>query len=173
MITFLLVISFTLHIISFFFIILLYLKLSKVREVETKQSQMMKEMEQAVTAYLLEFKEENEKFLDKLTKAMNHRELRDGKAKRKTANTDDEKEDMLPIYMPKLEEIKDQVDISSVHKKNEQAERNNNADIKKEMQSIMQQALQLHKEGKSIEEIARILEKGKTEIELLLKFRQI
>lgn len=45
-------------------------------------------------------------------------------------------------------------------------------EIEKE-KTLLEEALELKEEGKSIEEIARKLNKGKTEIELLLKFRQI
>lgn len=38
------------------------------------------------------------------------------------------------------------------------------------MLTVEQQALELTKQGKSVEEIAKQLQKGKTEIELLLKF---
>jgi hypothetical protein len=165
--TFLFVISFILHLISFFFIILLSLKLAKVKEVETKQAKMMKDMEEAIAAYLLEFKEENEKFIDTLTKTINRVELQHKKEEKA------EKQAALPTYLPNIEQIKDQVDISMTHVTHEKISSSNNTEMNKEMQSIMQQALQLHRQGKTIEEIARILEKGKTEIELLLKFQQM
>jgi hypothetical protein len=162
--TFLFVISFILHLISFFFIILLSLKLAKVKEVETKQAKMMKDMEEAIAAYLLEFKEENEKFIDTLTKTINRVELQHKK--------EEKAEKQVPTYLPNIEQIKDQVDISMTHINHEKISSSNNTEMNKEMQSIMQQALQLHRQGKTIEEIARILEKGKTEIELLLKFQR-
>jgi hypothetical protein len=162
--TFLFVISFILHLISFFFIILLSLKLAKVKEVETKQAKMMKDMEEAIAAYLLEFKEENEKFIDTLTKTINRVELQHKK--------EEKAEKQVPTYLPNIEQIKDQVDISMTHINHEEISSSNNTEMNKEMQSIMQQALQLHRQGKTIEEIARILEKGKTEIELLLKFQR-
>jgi uncharacterized membrane protein YgaE (UPF0421/DUF939 family) len=165
--TLLLVISFIFHLISFFFIILLSLKLSKVKEVETKQEKMIKDMEEAIAAYLLEFKEENEKFIDTLTKTINRIELQNKKAEKA------ERQAVLPTYLPNIEQIKDQVDISMTHITHEKVGSSKDAEMNKEMQSIMQQALQLHRQGKTIEEIARILEKGKTEIELLLKFRQM
>ncbi|HZG61065.1 MAG TPA: hypothetical protein VEY68_11475 [Anoxybacillus sp.] len=165
--TFLLVISFIFHLISFFFIILLSLKLSKVKEVETKQAKMMKDMEEAIAAYLLEFKEENEKFIDTLTKTINRIELQNKKAEKV------EKQAVLPAYLPNIEQIKDQVDISTTPIIHEKVNSSKNTETNKEMQSIIQQALQLHKQGKTIEEIARILEKGKTEIELLLKFQRM
>ncbi|RAK23397.1 hypothetical protein B0I26_101358 [Anoxybacillus vitaminiphilus] len=166
--TLLLVISFIFHLISFFFIILLLLKFSKVKEMETKQAKMIKDMEEAIAAYLLEFKEENEKFIHTLTKTLNRIELKN----EKTDQEEKEEEAVLPPYLPNIEQIKDQVDISTTHITYGKLDSSKEIEANKEMQSIMQQALQLHRQGKTIEEIARILEKGKTEIELLLKFRQ-
>jgi DNA-binding transcriptional regulator WhiA len=162
--TFLFVISFICHLISFFFIILLSLKLSKVKELEKKQTKMMKDMEEAIATYLLEFKEENEKFIGTLTKTINRVELQHKKEERRA---------VLPTYLPNIEQIKDQVDISTTHITHERVSSDKDTEMNNELQSLMQQALQLHKQGKTIEEIARILEKGKTEIELLLKFRQM
>jgi hypothetical protein len=165
MTTFLFVISFALHILAFFLIILLYLKLSKVKEVETRQSRVMKDMENAVAAYLLELREENEKFIQKLSTLLTSIEKDQNEIPKHN-------ESELPPYLPKIENIQDQIDITSSNEKNNHPEREQDSNME-EMSLMMQQALQLHKQGKSIEEIARILEKGKTEIELLLKFRQM
>jgi hypothetical protein len=165
--TFLFVISFIFHLISFFFIILLSLKLAKVKEVETKQVKMMKDMEEAIAAYLLEFKEENEKFIDALTKTINRTESQNKSVEKA------EKQAVSLTYLPNIEQVKDQVDISTTQITHEKISSSKNTEMNEEMQSIMQQAFQLRRQGKTIEEIARILEKGKTEIELLLKFQQM
>ncbi|WP_044893745.1 DUF6115 domain-containing protein [Bacillus alveayuensis] len=159
-----LVISFIFHLISFFFIILLSLKLAKVKEVETKQAKMIKDMEEAIAAYLLEFKEENEKFIETLTKTINRGEQQTKEIERR---------EVLPTYLPNIEQIKDQVDISTAHIKHEKTDSSKNKETEMDKENILQQALQLHRQGKTSEEIARILKKGKTEIELLLKFRQM
>ncbi|MBB5323646.1 hypothetical protein HNQ34_000738 [Anoxybacillus tepidamans] len=161
MTAFLFIISFALHALSLFIIILLYLQLSRIKEVEKRQSQFIKEMEQTVSAYLVEWKEENERFLNVLSKKMNRRND-DGEAKRPSEMRPQKGE--WTLSLDHVEKMKDKVEISTVYaKKNEQPSAS----------SLVEQVLQLQKEGKTIEEIAKLLKKGKTEIELLLKFRQM
>jgi hypothetical protein len=155
MIAFLLVISFILHALSLFVIILLYLQLSKVKETEKRQQQMAEEMEQTFSAYLLEWKEENERFLKELSVMLTNRTGADGKQPLSKVNATSTKEEALPNYFPNIDDVKDIVDIRH-----------------QAMPSLVEEAWQLFEQGKTIEEIAKILKKGKTEIELLLKFRQ-
>jgi hypothetical protein len=166
MVAFLLIISFGLHAISLFVIILLYLQLSKVKEVEKRQSQLIKDMEHTVSAYLLEWKEENERFLKALSKNVNKRS---GNAAKPSSVSIDSTlsqttENEWPSHIPNVEMIKDKVEIRATNK--HQGEQSS-------LPSIAEQAMKLQKEGKTVEEIAKLLKKGKTEIELLLKFRQM
>ncbi|PDM41290.1 hypothetical protein CN643_13285 [Parageobacillus yumthangensis] len=155
MIAFLLVVSFILHALSLFVIILLYLQLSKVKETEKRQQQMAEEMEQTFSAYLLEWKEENERFLKELSDMLTNRTKADRKQSPPKADATSTKEEALPNYFPNVDDVKDIVDIRH-----------------QAMPSLVEEAWQLFEQGKTIEEIAKILKKGKTEIELLLKFRQ-
>ncbi|GLH63227.1 hypothetical protein [Parageobacillus sp. G301] len=155
MIAFLLVVSFILHALSLFVIILLYLQLSRVKETEKRQQQMAEEMEQTFSAYLLEWKEENERFLKELSDVLTNRTKADRKQSPSKANATSTKEEALPDYFPNVDDVKDIVDIRH-----------------QAMPSLVEEAWQLFEQGKTIEEIAKILKKGKTEIELLLKFRQ-
>jgi hypothetical protein len=155
MIAFLLVVSFILHALSLFVIILLYLQLSKVKETEKRQQQMAEEMEQTFSAYLLEWKEENERFLKELTDMLTNRTKADRKQSPSKVNATSTKEEALPNYFPNVDDVEDIVDIRH-----------------QAMPSLVEEAWQLFEQGKTIEEIAKILKKGKTEIELLLKFRQ-
>jgi hypothetical protein len=155
MIAFLLVVSFILHALSLFVIILLYLQLSKVKETEKRQQQMAEEMEQTFSAYLLEWKEENERFLKELSDMLTNRTKADRKQSPSKVNATSTKEEALPNYFPNVDDVKDIVDIRH-----------------QAMPSLVEEAWQLFEQGKTIEEIAKILKKGKTEIELLLKFRQ-
>ncbi|WP_374718422.1 hypothetical protein [Parageobacillus toebii] len=155
MIAFLLVVSFILHALSLFVIILLYLQLSKVKETEKRQQQMAEEMEQTFSAYLLEWKEENERFLKELSDMLTNRTKADRKQSPSKADATSTKEEALPNYFPNVDDVKDIVDIRH-----------------QAMPSLVEEAWQLFEQGKTIEEIAKILKKGKTEIELLLKFRQ-
>ncbi|WP_199426033.1 hypothetical protein [Thermaerobacillus caldiproteolyticus] len=180
MIVFLLVVSFILHAISFLVIILLYLQWSKVKEVEKRQAQLIKDIEHTVSAYLVEWKEENDRFLNALSEAVNQPadEVITSLSKSPSSepeqslpphsntatpssktNTHSSSQTVAPVeqewstHLPNIEAITDKVEIGS-------------------SSSIAERVIQLHKNGKTIEEIAKILKKGKTEIELLLKFRQ-
>ncbi|MCZ0755435.1 hypothetical protein [Anoxybacillus sp. J5B_2022] len=178
MTAFLLTISFVLHALSLFIIILLYLQLTKVKEVEKRQAQMIEEMEQTVSAYFIEWKEENERFLQALAQKLNRRV--DEKAKQvpnvqvneaKRSADAAVKTEPLPnqtenVWSPleHAEKMKDTLEIRAIQPKQAPAS---------SASSLAEQAMQLQQEGKTIEEIAKLLKKGKTEIELLLKFRQM
>ena len=62
---------FILQIISFYFIALLYTKLSKFQDLERKQENIMNEMENSFSAYLAEMKDENDRLLAELSKETN------------------------------------------------------------------------------------------------------
>jgi hypothetical protein len=164
MLAFLLTISFLLHALSLWIIILLYLRLTKVKEIEKQQQQMTEEIEQTFSAYLLEWKEENERFLTELAAILPNRSRADhsppkdsaepqAEGNEKTAPS--EETETLPSYFPNIDEIKDIVDIRQ-----------------QPVSSAADRVWQLYEQGKTVEEIAKILNKGKTEVELLLKFRQ-
>jgi hypothetical protein len=168
MLAFLLTISFLLHALSLWIIILLYLRLTKVKEIEKQHEQMTEEMEQTFSAYLLEWKEENERFLEELAAILSERSRPDYSPPADSAKTraegsetaapseeEETEKEALPSYFPNIDEIKDIVDIRQ-----------------QPASSLADRAWQLYEQGKTIEEIAKILHRGKTEIELLLKFRQ-
>ncbi|EZP78065.1 hypothetical protein H839_04984 [Parageobacillus genomosp. 1] len=162
MLAFLLTISFLLHALSLWIIILLYLRLAKVKEME-KQQQMTEEIEQTFSAYLLEWKEENERFLTELAAILPNRSRTDHlpkdsaepQAEGNETTAPNEETEPLPSYFPNIDEIKDIVDIRQ-----------------QPASSAADRVWQLYGQGKTVEEIAKILNKGKTEVELLLKFRQ-
>ncbi|WP_027408712.1 hypothetical protein [Anoxybacteroides tepidamans] len=168
MTAFLLTVSFVLHALSLFIIILLYLQLSKVKEVERRQSQLSQEMEQTISAYLLEWKEENERFLQALSKKMdNGSEKKDVDRSPSIKNRSEKRNETewLPP-MESIEQMKDEVEIRA-------AKQTKSVSTPPPPMSLEEQAIALQKEGKTIEEIAKLLNKGKTEIELLLKFRGV
>lgn len=166
MLAFLLTISFLLHALSLWIIILLYLRLAKVKEIEKQQQQMTEEMEQTFSAYLLEWKEENERFLAELAAILPNRTQTDhsppkdsaepqAEGNETTAPSEETETEALPSYFPNIDEIKDVVDIRQ-----------------QPASFAAARVRQLNEQGKTVEEIAKILKKGKTEVELLLKFRQ-
>ncbi|MBW7650308.1 hypothetical protein [Anoxybacillus sp. ST4] len=143
MTTFLWMISFVLHGISLFLIILLSLKWMKMKEAEKEQEQWLREMETMMTTYLMQFKEENERFVKQITSSA-------VRQKKKEA----------PPSLP-IEQVVDRVELSTAKRNGEQS-----------LESLVSEALKLQQQGKTIDEIAKALKRGKTEIELLLKFHQ-
>lgn len=68
MTTFLLLLSLILNAAAIFAIILLYLRQNRLVEAEKKQGKIISEIEEVFSSYLLELKEEHEKFIDKMKK---------------------------------------------------------------------------------------------------------
>ncbi|MCD5322711.1 MULTISPECIES: DUF6115 domain-containing protein [Pontibacillus] len=169
MTTYLLVISFLLHGILLVAIVLLSLRVSKAKEIEKRQAQVAKEIEDTFTAYLLEIKEENERLLNKLEENGENGERVRVQEERYNAPQETKKqqdhptsepvtfkeaeEDSLPAEMPveyKPPLPEEQVDYQP---------------------SIESRILQMYKQGATVEQIAKRLDRGTTEIELTLKFQ--
>ncbi|MFD1735843.1 hypothetical protein ACFSCX_04610 [Bacillus salitolerans] len=172
--TFLLVISFILHAISFLIIVLLFYKLEQTKSIERKQEAMMKDMENLLSSYVMEMKEENETFL-RMVSQENHQNANNYLQSAKPPIVQEQEtvlskidqteqqlsnevlQDLLPKYEQEantlLQAVQESKEIDRINKL-----------------PIQEQAKILHNQGLSIEEIAKKLSKGKTEIELYLKF---
>ncbi|MCL9969499.1 hypothetical protein MX569_02715 [Anoxybacillus kestanbolensis] len=150
MTTFLWFASFVLHGISLFLIILLSLKWVKIKETEREQAELIREMETMMTTYLMQFKEENERFVKQITSSAVRQK------KRETPPSLREEQPSLPI-----DDVVARIELSTTTPKGEQS-----------LDSLVSEALKLQQQGKTIDEIAKILKRGKTEMELLLKFHQ-
>jgi hypothetical protein len=152
---------------------ILFIRYSQLSELEKKQEKMMKEFETVITSFLLEMKEENELFLQKLQKQGEQKSKME-KLNQPSRSSTLEKE----IRPPQIEQVKDVIEISgskmfvSERSKPEKGEKIGTNEPPDPMETLLAQVQILQNEGLSIEEIAKKLNKGKTEIELLLKFRQ-
>ncbi|MGN7939855.1 hypothetical protein [Virgibacillus sp. 6R] len=170
--TFLLLISLLLHIVAFYFIVVLYTKYATIKKLADSQSSLLEEAENSMTSFLIEMKDENERLINELTKATrdnvpdtekndsqleNHLKLDSG-LKMQLEKNDGASNDELPDYMNEIDEIEDVIEIN--HPK------------QKEDLPFEVEAINLYKNGYTVEQIAKKLNKGKTEIELLVKFRQ-
>lgn len=149
---FLLVISFILHLFAFFWIFLLSMRLKRANEIEKRQAEIQKEIEDLFQSYLFEMKEENEKLLKliaKPTKPVNKNPIDNrGKATQQIYQTQMEKPKPKPKeYTPPVPNVEDRFETS-----------------------LNSKVILLHEQGLKAEEIAQKLNKGKTEIELILKF---
>lgn len=173
MTTILLLISLLLHVVAFYFIVVLYTKYSNVKELSDSGRKMLEETEASMTSFLIEMKDDNERLIQNLKRFENNL---DDNNKQKTkerenvlskANTiiNNKKEyvmtdnhDEFPDYLSSINEVEDIIEIN-------QSPQEKNLPFEIE-------AINLYKNGYTVEQIAKKLNKGKTEIELLLKFRQ-
>jgi putative lipase involved disintegration of autophagic bodies len=180
MVTFVLFLSMTLNILCLLFIALLYVRQNRFITVEKQQEKLLEEMEDVVSSFISEIKEENEIFLKKIE------ETNQAKKKSISEKKEDSRRISLQKNVPKTFNKKIQSYRTVQHyQKNAKllTEEKENTDellnlilpskkeVKKE-KSLLEKVVEMQEEGKKIEEIAKILNKGKTEIELLLKFRQ-
>jgi hypothetical protein len=175
MATILLLISLLLHVVAFYFIVVLYMKYSNVKDLSDSQRKMLEETENSMTSFLIEIKDENERLIQNLKKssapfpqpASYPQTVKDPEIteeeivmpKSKPSNiANSTNQDDLPDYLSGVNEVEDIIEINhSTQEKNLPFEIN---------------AINLYKNGHTVEQIAKKLNKGKTEIELLLKFRQ-
>ena len=169
---------FILVIIAFAVILLLYMKVSQLKGLEKKQQIMMREMDQLVSAYLVEMREENDRLLGELQQT-----------KPKSIFNEPVQSVKKPAapYVPPIPEEEAVVETAfdkPAVPKNVVVNAYMSQPPKKKKKTFdeaLQQAVPIHPptsevhalaaEGKSVEEIARALGKGITEVELLLKFR--
>ncbi|MCG3090075.1 DUF6115 domain-containing protein [Sporosarcina cyprini] len=159
-----LIILFILQLITFYFIALLFMRMAKFDKLETKQQKLMSEMDDTIAAYLTELKDENDRLIRLLEKRMvdevelSEKEIR--KVKAQTAPAPSEmRQNQKPV-------IPVQVALQSYKSYSKPSEPDN-----QDEEDDRTRALNLQKNGWSVEEIARELGKGKTEIELILKFK--
>ncbi|KPB04389.1 hypothetical protein [Bacillus sp. CHD6a] len=150
------IVNFALILLAIFFISLLFIKISKVQQLEQEYRTLLQEAEDTITSYVLEIKEENHSFLQKLSKPTpipsTNRESFD------TREDDITETDLKEYLTPQTV-----------------GEENKNALSEKvpfEHWTLKDQVNHLSEKGLSASQIAKKLNKGKTEIELLLKFRQ-
>lgn len=178
--TFLLFISFLLNGLTVYAVIVLYTRQNRLAEVEKRQEKMINEMEEMISSYLFEMKEENEDFLNKFNRLNNEIPLPSFE-KRISEDT------LITTAEQKIIEIKPQpINTSNtirlqaakayqtnlVNKPAEITPPEENSLPVSDAEFLIDQVKSLAKQGLTDEEIAKKLKRGKTEIELLLKFHQ-
>ncbi len=201
MTSFLLILSLILNFVALFAIIILYLRQNRLNDVEKKQEIMIREMEEVIASYLVQMKEENDQFLNRIKKVDVQPNVATNKVSREKATIREAVSDSLIDNQPKAPTGKIPVKkAASVYQKNAKTrtedlitndkielppiaisqDQTENIDFIKKPEdnsglqelSLLSQVLSLQKQGYSEEGIAKKLNKGKTEIALLLKFNQ-
>lgn len=165
-----LLLLFILQVIGFYFMALLYMKVSKFNNLEKKQQKLMMEMDDAIGAYLSELKEENERLILIIEK--HHDE------KRKDISPESQTETARD---PLIEKSKISIKtpgypVKAAMKSYQTAPvvSRDGLPLQNTLDSDLDErtlAIRMYEDGKPVEEIAKRLGKGKTEVELLLKFR--
>ncbi|MFC0474706.1 hypothetical protein ACFFHF_05270 [Robertmurraya beringensis] len=194
-------ISILLNIFALFSIVILYLRQSKLFEVEKKQQRMIEEMEDVISTYLAEMKEENESFIERMTKAANNQSNKQERRKKEASiesilPSAEEEKVRFPVKSSKSQAVKayklgatqsltdEDVEVL-LPDFNEPKDPAIDLKVEKEVEetvqevktapkekSLLEEVVHLQEQGLTYEEIAKKLHKGQTEIELLLKFRQ-
>jgi hypothetical protein len=191
-------ISIVLNIIALFSIVILYLRQSKLFEVEKKQQRMIEEMEDVISTYLAEMKEENESFIERITKAAkNQVNKKVNSEKKEVTLLPSSEEEKIPFSIKSskshavkayklgaiqslidedvevlLPDFNESEDLNADIKMGKKVEDTRQKVTEPEEKSLLEEVVYLQEQGLTNEEIAKKLHKGQTEIELLLKFRQ-
>ncbi|KAB7708076.1 hypothetical protein F9802_05025 [Bacillus aerolatus] len=179
MATLFILISFVLNAVSLFAIILLFTRQNRLYAVKRQQEKLVEDMEEMMAAYLLEMKEENEQFIREFSAAgqMNSTYVRE---KMKTAQDEDAslsaarqpEEIQMPISAPSMQRIHAAKVYQSAVSKSviKEMEGPEAADVPFAEEDQPDHIFILQKQGLTVDEIAEKLKKGKTEVELALKF---
>lgn len=174
MITIFLIVLFITQVISFYFIALLYMKLAKFDDLEKKQNRLMKEMDDSIAVYLAEIKDENDQLLEKLTVQVDKNQKEQGfKAEYQNKQDQAQPDTDTPVQMTMPQQTMRHYarkSYATIQQNSSQEEKEEDVE-ESGLEDDHSRALQLSAAGFSIEEIARKLDKGRTEIELILKFK--
>lgn len=170
MMVFFLVLSFLLNAVTIFCLILLYMRQNRTLQAEEQYENMIKEIEDVFALYMVEMKEENENFLRKVRKQAIQEERHENEKLDVVPETqhdemiDEGQQDLQVNAYTKLS-------ARTVYQATKELEQDMGDDVPEDA-PLMKKVLFLQKKGFKLEEIAQQLNKGKTEIELLLKFSE-
>lgn len=174
---FLIIILIISQLISFYLIILLNAKIAKFKDLEVRQEQLIREMDDAISVYLIEMREENDRLIKELSKV--NQEEPSSKNSNFELKESLERSNSIDIISTPSKDVlvQPKTILPNIAKKAYQQQKNIDSTHQKETikqdtiaDTFENKVLELYKIGKTIEEIAKETNKGKTEIELLLKF---
>ncbi|WP_066288960.1 hypothetical protein [Bacillus sp. FJAT-29937] len=198
MTTFLLLVSLFLNVLALFSIIILFLRQNRFLQVEKKQEKMIQEMEEVISAYLVQMKEENDDFIKRMghiernahdsqnAEGMTTKKDQDEPGLERNLSLHSRKGKVNAYNAAKAYKLNAAVQNYPINSSNrtghdeiefppleiepiipEVNEKENSQE-----QSLLNDILLLKNKGYNETEIAQKLNKGKTEINLLLKFNQ-
>lgn len=161
-----------LQIVSFYMIALLYMRISKLDKTEKRQQQLMKEMEDSLALYITEVKEENDRLIDQLTQLQKKQTVSEMHSEVIESPIPQEEEvAATAVYFnPKPPTTK----VLNSYRSQQQstAAKTTERFTEPKQETDFEMVYRLYDEGLSMDEIASRLKKGKTEVELILKFKK-
>ena len=197
---------FSLNIFTIFAVIILYLRQNRLTKLEKEQKALIMEMEELLTGYLMEMKEDNEALIKAVSQAGSQTSVDKMKEQMIVKSQSAGEQAVLvekPIQEPKLKGTKRQATNAYKNQSEKDGEYKSSDEMKdnlelsaeasilskekalvieKDFSALLQDSLEelslneqvdyLAEQGLSIEEIAKKLNRGQTEIELLLKFQK-
>ncbi|GEN55805.1 swarming motility protein SwrB [Halolactibacillus alkaliphilus] len=160
--------SFLLHVLTFIVLRHYYLKQQRFEADQHKFQSDKKELEQLLMSYLIEIKEENDRLVSYIAKSP-QRNKSDFSNDYRTSKKQDQYDDLEQQSMSK--------------KDSDTTKENNNTDYiplvdevidKREgyEKSYQAEIISRYEQGQTTEAIAKALDRGKTEVELIIKFHK-
>lgn len=200
--SFLMFIMFVLNIFTIMAIIVLYTRQNRLANFEKAQESRAREMEESMAAFVLELKEENDRLIralamkDAVSNELNasekiHSQKNSSSSQKQSASparklVHGKEEDATSLKLPDLPIThEDKLEIS-INRLEEHGDGSNQSEsfqetLKQELQNhehkvkptLSEQVNDLLQKGLTTEEVAKKLNKGKTEIELLSRFNRL
>ncbi|MFS8651837.1 MAG: helix-turn-helix domain-containing protein [Caldibacillus sp.] len=158
----LLIINFILVIIALSGLLLLFLRQKQMDELKRQYEELNEKFVELMDEFLLEIREENERFIEDFTRLLEKENSSDKREKQETSF--EEKPFLKDDPNPEEKASPEDEQVPTTEKKDMQ-----NSSFENFQDDVEKIATYL-KEGYSIAEIAKALDRGKTEIELLIKF---
>lgn len=173
---------FLIQMITIFVIVLLNSKLSKFQNLEKRQNELINEMDNAISVYLMEMKEENDRLISELKKPNIAQKTVTSRKEETSLTLKEQPVKEQEMEPRKFVPVKQAASAYQKQKAQQQIESKDDAalveneplsednEIQGQNLTFEQQVIHHYRNGKTIEEIAKMTERGKTEIELLVKF---
>ncbi|MEI5906200.1 hypothetical protein WAK64_03825 [Bacillus spongiae] len=160
-----------------FAVVLLFVRQNRLIALEKQQLNMIREIEDVASAFLLEMKEENETFIEKVQKIKRQEDKGLG-AKKTTVDSEEEKGDYVKKSTISRQKVIAAYEPSRGRKRDNNRQDSTTNELKKVDDTIVErnnddftnQVLLLHRQGLTSSQIAKELSRGRTEVELVLKF---
>ncbi|GEK32535.1 hypothetical protein [Kurthia sibirica] len=176
---------FVLQMLSFYFIVLLYMKMNRFKQNDRQQELLIEEMESSMTAFLTDIQDDNDRLIASMKRYSPQQEKSITASQQPESSNDDvhhvtDKEPQVGIEQPADESFQHTATpvIATQQKQQNTAFTAPKAYVKNAYtqpqvppKTPEQEIKEMYIAGQSIDSIAKKMQKGKTEIELLIKFQ--